>query len=219
MPTSFLSLPAELRNIVYSHLLIQDLPFDPWTKSPSKNGLATSLLLANKHISHEASSVLYGQNMFDFSPISRWHVNHQNVSLEDAVASFLKRIGEKNASCIRRVCIDFPRLEICGKGVVRIVEHEMDVLAMLEASRQDLRRVTLLWPDLVTEGILRSRERALEVVDERLRTGKRTLEVEVELDRCCEEDRYYVQRARKVFGWKFTILRGIGARVGSDDGF
>ncbi|KAF4763040.1 hypothetical protein N7455_010837 [Penicillium solitum] len=96
MPTSFLSLPAELRNEIYMYLLVRREPIDPWN---GYNGLVPNILSTNTKILHEARSLLYGENYFDFSG---------RRSL--LVSQFLDDIGFVNASHILCIRIDFPRI-------------------------------------------------------------------------------------------------------------
>lgn len=61
--------------------------------------LTPGLIRANKTIHHEASSLLYAQNRFDFA-----------MANPEDVASSLRTIGDNNADCIRHICVDFPSL-------------------------------------------------------------------------------------------------------------
>lgn len=63
-PTSFLDLPGEIRNRVYRLSLIFDRPFE--VKVPS-GSFSMPLLLANKQIYAEASSIFYQENAFEIS--------------------------------------------------------------------------------------------------------------------------------------------------------
>jgi hypothetical protein len=96
MPANFFSLPGELRNKVYHYLLVRGEPIDPWY---GDHELALNLLCVNKTIQHEANSLLYAQNYFDFT-----------ASNSERIARFLNRIGRNNASYIQYICIDFPNI-------------------------------------------------------------------------------------------------------------
>lgn len=96
MPTSFLSLPAELRNEIYMYLLVCREPIDPWN---GYNGLVPNILSTNTKIIHEVRSLLYGENYFDFSG---------RRSL--LISQFLDNIGFVNAFHILCIRIDFPRI-------------------------------------------------------------------------------------------------------------
>lgn len=66
----FLSLPLEIRRQIYSHLLLAP-PTHPilWPSAPSTKPQRTihpSILLANRQINHEATSLLYTHNRFSF---------------------------------------------------------------------------------------------------------------------------------------------------------
>ncbi|KAJ5197161.1 hypothetical protein N7449_007640 [Penicillium cf. viridicatum] len=95
MPANFLNLPAELRNEIYMYLLVDREPIDPW----NGDGLVPNLLSTNTKILHEARSLLYGDNCFDFT---EWR--------SELISRFLDDIGFVNASHIRYIRIDFPEL-------------------------------------------------------------------------------------------------------------
>jgi hypothetical protein len=102
MPTSFLDLPAELRNEIYKHLFLFREPIIPWKRYNDKK-IATNLLLTNKTILHEASSILYSSNCFN---LIRWDPR--------AITKLLDDIGVFNASrlrCIRVTVPGFCRLD------------------------------------------------------------------------------------------------------------
>ncbi|KAL2817744.1 hypothetical protein BDW59DRAFT_175374 [Aspergillus cavernicola] len=93
MPTNFLGLPGELRNKIYTHLLVREEPITPWYHD---NELAPNLLRANKTIHHEAKSLLYGRNCFDLTGGSF-----------QLISQFLNQIGCHSATHIQCICIDF----------------------------------------------------------------------------------------------------------------
>ena len=67
MSTNFLSLPRELRDQIYEHLVVHREPIDPWVDYNRRYKLTPGLLRANETIHHEASLLLYTQNRFDFT--------------------------------------------------------------------------------------------------------------------------------------------------------
>lgn len=69
MPISFLTLPRELRDMIYKLSLLREGCILPWDHSYYGRGLSSGLLLANKIINREAAMILY-QNRFDFTNLS-----------------------------------------------------------------------------------------------------------------------------------------------------
>ncbi|KAF7590108.1 hypothetical protein BBP40_003264 [Aspergillus hancockii] len=95
MPANFLSLPGELRNEIYSYVLLREDLIDPcWL---GDCGLELNVLRTNKTVYKEAKSLLYGQNHFDFTACS-----------SHTIARFIDRIGHDSANHIQHVRIDFP---------------------------------------------------------------------------------------------------------------
>jgi hypothetical protein len=94
----FLSIPGELRNIIYKQLLVLEYPIDPLFGS-TKLLSHTELLYTNKQIYHESVSVLYGQNSFDLAGYDF-----------ELLARFLNQIGRNNAYYIQCIWINFPRI-------------------------------------------------------------------------------------------------------------
>lgn len=100
MPVSLLDLPAELRNEIYKECLVHEKSINPWN-AYAKPGLVPNILLTNTTILHEACSLLYGSNCFNFIP---WGSEDE----AEAVSDFLDAIGPVNASRIERIRIAFP---------------------------------------------------------------------------------------------------------------
>lgn len=105
MAPRFLSLPAELRNEIYKYLLVRRDHINPFRGDQE---LGLNFLCTNKTILREASPFLYENNLFDLatpprglSPI-KWQ--------SKLVPQFLEGIGSMNASRIRSIRTDFPRL-------------------------------------------------------------------------------------------------------------
>ncbi|QKX61717.1 uncharacterized protein TRUGW13939_08872 [Talaromyces rugulosus] len=94
----FLSIPGELRNIIYKQLLVLEDPIDPLSGSKQLL-LHTELLYTNKQIYHESVSVLYGHNSFDLAGYDF-----------ELLARFLNQIGRNNASYIQCIWLGFPCL-------------------------------------------------------------------------------------------------------------
>lgn len=103
MSTNFLTLPSELRNIIYSQVLICPRPIECYHHLRGwgflQAPLTIGLLLANKAISLEAASYLYSQNRFSLVRCSAVEVS-----------SFFSQIGPVNASNILVLEIELPRV-------------------------------------------------------------------------------------------------------------
>jgi len=97
---NFLSLPVELRNIIYELLLVfQETLTCPGKQSQKQcqpGALTLGLLRANKQVHDETSAIFYAQNRIDFTKCTSKHV-----------ISFLTQVGPKNTSYIQHIRIDF----------------------------------------------------------------------------------------------------------------
>ena len=131
MSTNFLSLPSELRNKIYEQLLVLEEPIvcptHPWRPYSLLQMLHPELLLANKTVHREASSLLYAQNHFDLTTCTFEHV-----------ASFLDQIGHNNASYIRLICIDFPDFRDLGQSNVTLKDDSVRILAKIQSDCTNL---------------------------------------------------------------------------------
>jgi hypothetical protein len=130
MPTNFLSLPSELRNNIYEQLLILHEPIDirpHWCWLFPPGTLHPKILLANKTVHREASSLLYAQNCFDFS----------GCGSEKAI-TFLYQIGRKNASHIRSIEIYFPSFYALGDPDVIITDDSIRFLTSIKSNCTNL---------------------------------------------------------------------------------
>ncbi|KAJ5887735.1 hypothetical protein N7495_007776 [Penicillium taxi] len=124
MSTSFLSLPAELRNEIYTCLLVYSEPIDPWG---GNHGLEPNLLATNSKILHEARSLLYGNNRFDLT-----------VMMPDLISRFLDTIGFINASHLQCIRIDFPRLHVI-EDEVSLEEDSFYILEKIQSHCTNLK--------------------------------------------------------------------------------
>ncbi|KAF4624229.1 hypothetical protein G7Y89_g13945 [Cudoniella acicularis] len=102
--TTFLSLPPEIRIIIY-HLALPSRTIIPITAPPKSKPKTqrTALLRTTKQIYTEASFYFYTRNTFRFSNGSfgsRSHANPQGLQ------HFLKRVPAKHLALIRRAAID-----------------------------------------------------------------------------------------------------------------
>jgi hypothetical protein len=122
MRPGFLDLPGEIRNDIYKRLLVAPhrirllednsgrLVISTWKRHYEP--LCTAVLATNRTIHDEATSVLYGWNRFDlvgilYDSMFRWDLGIQ----DNLVASFLEQIGQRNASFLNHLYIDFPRAQ------------------------------------------------------------------------------------------------------------
>lgn len=133
MPTNFLCLPGELRNVIYEYLLVLQKPVT--CRKPEKMDLTTGLLCANNAVHREASLTLYTQNTFDFT-----NSNSQEIT------SFLEQIGHKNASFIQSIHVDFPRFRYLDLYDIALGEDSGSILAKFETDCTTLSILTTSRP-------------------------------------------------------------------------
>jgi hypothetical protein len=130
----FLKLPSEIRNMIYSSLLIAPEPIIPVGTldlsalgglSPADHPtlklststaphLCVALLRTCKTVHSEATPILYSRNSFRPYLKSAWRDIFQKrhfEALEAVVEIFIKNIGWRNAAFLRRVYIPFPDLK------------------------------------------------------------------------------------------------------------
>ncbi|KAJ5538601.1 hypothetical protein N7494_008080 [Penicillium frequentans] len=128
MPASFLSLPSELRNEIYKHLLVCREPISPWNR---ENELTSNILFTNTTVLHEASSLLYGNNCFD---LAAWD--------SEIVTEFLEAIGFVNASHLQYIRINFPGLRDL-KDEVSLEEGSLRTLEKIQSYCTNLKSLTI----------------------------------------------------------------------------
>lgn len=125
MPVSFLSLPAELRNEIYSYLLIRREPINPWN---GDHELHPNILFTNTAILHEARALLYGHNCFDLT----WEHGH--------ISEFLDAIGFINASHLQCIRINFPTLGDL-EDEVNLEEGSLHVLEKIQSQCTNIKKL------------------------------------------------------------------------------
>ena len=124
MTLGFLSLPGEIRNLIYEYLLVNDEPIDPidhpvyplWPQAARPTGLSPNVLSTHSVIHREGRDILYGRNKFDVSFFEAY-------SPPSPVTRFLDKIGRHNAARIRWIRIAFPALNWRNEGE-NIMTHE-----------------------------------------------------------------------------------------------
>ena len=133
MPTTFLSLPSELRNYIYEVLLVDESRVCVGGKhhrNIHKNGLTPGLLATNREVHRETASMLYARNHFDFVSCSH-----------SELVTFFEEIGEFNANHIQRVFLGFPRLNTIKGELVTVPDMwtlEVDIIGRYCARLQTL---------------------------------------------------------------------------------
>lgn len=138
-------------------------PIEPWYHFQAYP--TSGLLCANRAIHREASSVFYGQNIFDFTEAN-----------PNRVVSFLGQIGSTNAGYIRHILIDFPSflypdpgevtLEKDVVGMLELIQHECTDLSTISTSLRSTNSMEVRLDDLDNNKIATE---ALELVDSRFR--------------------------------------------------
>jgi hypothetical protein len=117
MSMNFFDFPAEIRLQIYEELLVlsepvtlmlglqlsENNPPRPAVFLHKRYGLCPALLRASKSVYHEASPLLYSRNRFEFTDLT--YMVTRRLS---ALALFFSQTGDKNASFIRHLYIDFP---------------------------------------------------------------------------------------------------------------
>ncbi|KAF7714357.1 Uncharacterized protein PECH_001922 [Penicillium ucsense] len=94
---TLLTLPAEIRNLIYEQVLVADGPITPVKRNAH---VSPQLLRVNKQIYEEARGILYGDNVFALDePSGR------------APLDFLENIGPDNAALVRAMRIRTPRVK------------------------------------------------------------------------------------------------------------
>lgn len=199
MPANFLSLPSELRNNIYEQLLVLEepvtLPTKLWLTQSQIQELTPGLLRANKTVHLEASSILYGQNCFDFT-----------ICTSEDVASFLEQIGHNNASYIQYIRVEFPEFHYLDLHDITFEDDSVRILAKIQSNCTNLVKLTtslhstnamevrleaLDYPKIVAEG--------LALVDARFRAISSLQEIIVEVYEDGPSD--YIRREMKNHGW------------------
>jgi hypothetical protein len=174
--------------------------------------LTPGLLRANKTVHHEASSLLYAQNRFDFA-----------TATPEDLASFLRTIGDNNANSIRHICVDFPSLRDLEPGNVTLEEGSDGILANIQSACANLRTLTtslssthamelgldaLDNPNIVTE--------ALTLVNTRFRAISSLQNIIVEV--YDDGPSGYIRRKMENHGWTVSTIEYV-EEWGSDRSF
>lgn len=142
MATCLFSLPLELREKIYSELLVVAVPivFEPDDGTlyrpvgSRRRGLYPAILRVNKKAYREASRLLYSKNRFEIPNVT----GSPGFPETAFVALFLSQIGCQ-ASLIHYICIDFPRWEFDQPEGGSFHPGDIRNLELVRASCQNLR--------------------------------------------------------------------------------
>ncbi|KAL4886857.1 hypothetical protein BJY04DRAFT_176722 [Aspergillus karnatakaensis] len=131
MRANFLSLPGEIRNTIYNHVLVSEEPLAPGGINSS---IAPKILLANKTIYNEAASLLYSENTIDLAEYA-----------PREISSFLCRIGPGNARNIHCIRLDLSCFIYNAEYFWTAGENDSDLraLALIRTSCPELKTLVL----------------------------------------------------------------------------
>ncbi|MCJ1402140.1 hypothetical protein MMC11_005359 [Xylographa trunciseda] len=216
MPTNFLNLPSEIRNNIYEQLLVLQEPVvclnSPWLGYSYIRALTPGLLLANKTVHHEASSLLYSLNRFDFTNCTSKHV-----------VSFLEQIGRNNANYIRHICVDFPEFHFLDLHDVTLTDDSVGILAKFQS---DCNKLGTLTTSLQSTNTMELKldaldhpkivAKAMALVNARFRAISTLQEIIVEV--CEDGPNDYIRREMKGHGWTIRVIEDV-EESGSDRSF
>lgn len=146
MATCLFSLPLEMREKIYSELLVVAIPiaFEPGDGTlyrpvgSRRRGLYPAILRVNKKAYREASRLLYSKNRFEIPNATDSPKFPETAS----VALFLSQIGYQ-ASLIRYICIDFPRWDFDQPEGGSSHPGDIRNLELVRSSCQNLRVLEL----------------------------------------------------------------------------
>ncbi|RYP70490.1 hypothetical protein DL771_005427 [Monosporascus sp. 5C6A] len=195
--TNFFSLPRELRDQIYELCLLHEEAINPWADYYQRKERTSGLFRASKTVHHEASSLFYTQNRFDFT-----------TTTSEAVASFLGTIG-RNADHIRHVIVNFPQFLHLEPGDVTLEDSYVSIIANIQSGCANLSTLTTSLystnameltldaiddPKVVTE--------ALKLVDTQFRTISSLQDIIVELYEDGPND--HIRSEMESYGWTLS---------------
>jgi hypothetical protein len=208
---TFLRLPVELRNMIYSYLLILKDPIDPMSERipHQKSKVHAQIISTNTQIYHEARAVLYSQNCFVFIIWS--------IVWTDA---FFDEIGSENASYIRSVLVDFR--DVCRFGR-KVALKQPSALSLDRIQRNCTRLKTIVVEAFVLNLVPLWKDpqvtiMALSIMDARFRAFPTLREIIVEV---YDYNPVSVDIRRQIesLGWRFNVrpvmFDGYGGILGS----
>ncbi|KFY03096.1 hypothetical protein O988_01709 [Pseudogymnoascus sp. VKM F-3808] len=131
MMANFFDLPGELRNRIYELCLLHKAPLALWTGFNQRHELSPGLLRANKALHHEATSLFYAQNRFDFT-----------IATPKRIAMFLQTIGCKNAGYIQHLYVEFPKFYYQEPGNITVSDDSISIFSSIRSSCANLSTLT-----------------------------------------------------------------------------
>ncbi|KAL2066970.1 hypothetical protein VTL71DRAFT_1394 [Oculimacula yallundae] len=201
MSANFLTLPRELRDKIYELCLLSEEPINPWIDFNPRQELTPGLLRTNKTVHTEASSLLYGQNRFDFA-----------TGTAEDVASFLETIGRNNAGSIRSIRVDFPNLRDLEPSKVCLEETSDGMLANIQDSCVNLTTLTTFLDSTNAMEVKlealdspKTVAEALTLVHSRFKAISSLREIIIEVYEDGPSD--YIRREMENHGWTFDKTR------------
>lgn len=197
MPTSFLTLPCELRIKIYELCLSSTMFVDtsPWTRQCQR--LTIGLLCTNMTIHSEAMSVLYGQNRFDFA---------EQQIYQDATW-FFGKIGTFNAAMIRHARVWFPQFHYRESNGVTLDQHSLTSINTIKNNCPNLKTILVsLYSIAIREPVNpKLAVGALEQVDFLFRMSPSLQEIIFEADK---NHPSACMRSKMSFGWTILPVSG-----------
>jgi hypothetical protein len=142
------ALPAEIRIMIYSHVLIRSEPIvfeagygpsSPPIFRSKKDGLCPALLRVNKEVNLEALPVLYSNNRFRFPEV------FTSTTTSAQIAPFLQQIGSQ-ASYIRHICIPFPIVNLSRSRKARLYDADIKNLELIRDACTGIMTIELSVP-------------------------------------------------------------------------
>ncbi|KAL4886850.1 hypothetical protein BJY04DRAFT_176702 [Aspergillus karnatakaensis] len=129
-PPTFLTLPSELRNKIYTTLLVRNEPLKIWHHEAN---IDPTILRVNKQIHQEASFQLYSRNTFDFAG-GFYLLTH-----------FADGMGKENASLIGHIRLEFPTLDRVSprSNIFKISDFSARVLGRIQSHFVNVKNLTV----------------------------------------------------------------------------
>lgn len=216
MPSSFLSLPSELRNKIYELVLCDQHCIYPW-RDGEKHVPSVEILYTNKLIYKEASFLLYRQNRFSFAEV--------DTSL---LGTFIDQIGSINAGFIRHLIIEFPRVdtkdprsEVPLGDFVALHEGTATMFAAIQSHCTTLRTITTFFhPDLIPYIIAESRDselatRWLKIVESQFKALPSSPTIIVKFYAC--QRLHSIRKRLESLGWIIRTSGHLNSDKGTDE--
>ena len=146
-----LDLPAELRNQIYQHVLVDDEKLD--FGHPTNLQHTAAILRTCRQVHDEARGILYSENVFclrrrkEQTLRTRWSSDTFEIGYED-IAFFLESIGARNIEFLRHVILGFedavPAMNLhLATANDRRFTNDDDLMTALDLLRQHGRIQTL----------------------------------------------------------------------------